>query len=144
MKRDHKGSRKLALLFLYTKSYVESPLDKLERLSKMWWPHRRKTLTHNQQEIQRLIGKWERKQVKCGTSEEWNRAVQHWDMPEALQGTNLWIDSIDLQMKGRNVISKKSRKWSYKLDAPERRYLFIFDCRGRVQKWWGKLFTQEV
>lgn len=83
------------------------------------------------------MGKWGRKQVQCGTSQEWNRAVQHWDMPKVLKGTNLWMDSVDLQMKGKSVMKKKNRKWSYKLDAPGRRYLFIFDGKGRVKKWWG-------
>ena len=128
---------------LYKELYGKS-IRQVRSTIKGWWPHQRKTLTHNQQVIQRLMGKWGRKQVQCGTSQEWNRAVQHWDMPKVLKGTNLWMDSVDLQMKGKSVMKKKNRKWSYKLDAPGRWYLFIFDGKGRVKKWWGGYSPQDI
>lgn len=142
-KRPQGFQKTCIYLALYKELYGKS-IRKLRKKVKVWWSYPRKTLGHNQQVIQRLLDKWGRKQVQCGSIDDWKRAVQHWDMPLTLKGTNLWIDSLDLQIKGKSRVKKKSRKWSYKLDAPGRRYMFVFDGNGRVRKWCGGVLSQNI
>ncbi len=49
----------------------------------------------------------------------------------------LWMDLFDLKKEGKNKISKKSTKWSYKCNAPGLRFMVLEDARGRIQKLWG-------
>jgi hypothetical protein len=109
----------------------------LRRAIKSWWPHDRKTLTHNHSRIRKVLGKWGKKKVVLGTAPDWNQAVRNWEMPKGLNGVNLWLDSVDFQQVGKTTEEKTSDRWSFKLNAPGQRYLVLFDGKGKVRQWWG-------
>jgi DDE superfamily endonuclease len=125
---------------IYIALYVDlfgKSIRKMRKMIKAWWGHRRRTLRHNQQVIRKALNKWGKKKVVVGTQQEWNRAVMDWDKPVDTKDTNLWIDSVDLPQVGKTTEDKKGDRWSFKLNGPGQRYLFLFDGKGRIQQWWG-------
>jgi len=49
----------------------------------------------------------------------------------------LWMDSTEFRMTGKNSMSTKDRNWSYKVNGPGRKWLFLHDARGRVMMVFG-------
>src|SRR5579883_2082400 len=92
---------------------------------------------HNVCEIRKVLAKWGRQQIVLGDLPTWKRAARHSAFPEKTQDACMLIDSSDFQIKGRRSISRKSAWWSYKLNAPGRRFTFLIDCRRRILKIWG-------
>jgi hypothetical protein len=128
---------KTCILIAVYKDVYGLSLRKLRKRIKTWWPHKRKTLAHNQKVIRHALAKWGESTVHLGTVEDWNEAVESWKRPSPLKDVNLWIDSIDFRLKGKATMSRKSKKWSYKLNSPGQRYLFLFDGKGQIRKYWG-------
>jgi hypothetical protein len=47
------------------------------------------------------------------------------------------MDSSDFPMQRRGKTSRKDPDWSYKLNRPGRRYMFLRDEKGKIRKIWG-------
>lgn len=54
------------------------------------------------------------------------------------QRVNLWLDSSDFPLaRKRGKRGRSSSKWSYKLNRPGRRYMFLRDGRRMIRHVWG-------
>lgn len=95
------------------------------------WTH--KCLNHNIQVLRKVIAKWAETKIKLGFEEEWNVAARHVSTDSILKSPNLWIDSSDWALQKWKGCSKKRSYWSYKLNKPGRRYMFIQDGKTRIR-----------
>ena len=99
-------------------------------------PHN--TMHHNSHAIRNALRPWAENLIRLGSSADWNSATRNLpNIPVSLHGANLWIDSFDVQIKGRNSIKTTDPKWSYKLNAPGRRYMVIQNGRRKFVRIWG-------
>ncbi len=64
-----------------------------------------------------------------------NHAVIHF--PDPFKDTNIWVDSTDFKLDGKSSMHPTSDTWSFKLNAPGRRYMLISDANRRVRKIYG-------
>jgi len=87
----------------------------------------KKTIEHNISAIRSVLCDWGKTQVPLGNLEDWNQAAKEKKFKKQVKGTNLWIDSTDFKMKGKRSTSRTKGDWSYKCNAPGRRYMFISD-----------------
>ena len=58
-------------------------------------------------------------------------------LKKEVERVNLWLDSTDAPMEGKERIRRFSSKWSYKCAGPARRYMVLSDAKGRIRKIWG-------
>jgi hypothetical protein len=121
---------------LYKDAYAVG-YTQLAKEIKRWFPLPPSTLQHNMKKLRRLFGDWGEDQIVLGSLEEWKQAASAVQLPPEVKNASLWIDSSDFRLKGKRFMSRKSRHWSYKLNAPGRRYMFLCDGKGRIRKIWG-------
>jgi hypothetical protein len=69
--------------------------------------------------------------------QDWKAAVRDVDLDPLLTNPCLWMDSSDFPKQRRGKSSRKDPDWSYKLNRPERRYMFLRDGKGTIGKIWG-------
>ncbi len=53
--------------------------------------------------------------------------------PKSQKNVNLWIDSSDFKLIGKNSTSTKDVSWSYKENSPDQRYMFVQDAQTRFR-----------
>jgi hypothetical protein len=111
--------------------------NSLQAKVKSWHPMSSKTLRRNTKALRKVFKGWGRKRIKLGNKQAWDKAVRHHSFPNQLKRVNLWIDSEDLRLTGRYVVSRKDPSWSFKCNSPGRRYMMLSDGKGRVRKLWG-------
>jgi len=95
------------------------------------------SLGHNVGSIRHKLGEWGRSKVVRGNLASWKNAVTHCRLDPLVEDTLLWIDSVDIQVEGKRSVSRKSGRWSFKLNAPGRRYMTVRDGRGSIVNVWG-------
>jgi len=117
---------------LYGRGYTELTNDIHD-----WLMISSKTLRHNVKEIRKYGYKWARKQLEAGALSEWKSAVRRKKFKKPLKNVTLFLDSVDFPLRGKTSVSKKDPKWSFKCNAPGRRYMVVSDGRGKVRKMWG-------
>ena len=64
-------------------------------------------------------------------------AASDTQMDKSPKNVNIWADSTDFQIQGKRTFGKKSPEWSFKLNAPGRRYLFLRNGKGIIIKLFG-------
>jgi hypothetical protein len=107
------------------------------RRSKSWFQLSCNSFIHNCNEIRTVLAQWGRRQVVLGNLVTWNRAARHCSFPKDISDACMLIDSSDFKIKGRRTVSRKDPSWSYKLNAPGRRFTLLIDCKRRILKAWG-------
>jgi hypothetical protein len=123
-------------ILLYHDLYDVGYLRILERIQK-WYPNEKNSLVHNCQEIRLALKAYANHSIKFGTLEEWIDAAQDTEPDKDPKNVNIWADSTDFQIEGRKNYGSKSDKWSPKLKAPGRRYMFFRNGLGIVIKLFG-------
>ena len=99
-------------------------------------PHN--TMLHNSHVIRRSLRVWAESYIRLGTCSDWNAATRNLsNMPTSLKDVNLWIDSFDVQVKGTRSTKVSDPTWSYKLNAPGRRYMVIQNGKRKIVQIWG-------
>lgn len=105
----------------------------LEIETKSWSHITSKTIERNSEYIRSILSEWGSKQINIGDEKEWNKAAEHIPKYKKLQSINLWMHDMDIQVWGKQYIKQKDYYWSYKLNAPGRRYLTICDGNGKIR-----------
>jgi hypothetical protein len=96
-----------------------------------------KSFQHNWGVIRKEIAKWAESTIDLGTAEDWDEAVEDVALPKEFENVNLWMDSTDFPKQRHKGGSRKDPDWSYKLNKPGRRFMFIRDGKGLIRKVWG-------
>jgi len=91
------------------------------------------SFVHNVRELTHHFSDWSKKQVVKGSCSDWNKQVRNVSFKKAVKDANLWVDSSDFTRIGKKSVSKKSRYWSYKNNAPALRFTLIKDGRGWIR-----------
>lgn len=101
------------------------------------------SLQHNTEIMRRLLADWAATQLDLGNRDIWKAHSRHFTTKKTFKECSLWIDSSDFPLAGKRVISRKSKMWSYKLNKPGQRFMFIVDGKGIVRKVWGGYSPKE-
>lgn len=102
-----------------------------------WYPAKDRALRHNIKKVRKGLKHWGESCILRGEQADWERAASHVPRSGTLKQVNLWADSEDLALTGKSSVSKKDPLWSYKKNAPGRRYMLFCNARGRIVKLWG-------
>ena len=70
---------------------------------------------------------------------DWKTAASTIEFPKNV-AADLWMDSSDFPLTGKRSTSRKDDWWSYKLNGPGCRYMFLIDGQGRIRKIWARYF----
>ena len=111
--------------------------QKLQDLIKSWWHINHKSLKHNTREVFRLSRLWAKKYIHLGDQKAWEAAARNVDIPSSVKEGLLFIDSCDFIYEGKNSISKKDDRWSYKENHPALRFWALSDAKRRIRRLWG-------
>lgn len=95
------------------------------------------SMLHNSQVLRKALDGWANQQFLVGDRNSWDEAARNGRFPASIGDANLWIDSVDYRIKGKQSASRKGPQWSYKLNAPGRRYVTIHNARRKVVKVYG-------
>jgi hypothetical protein len=111
--------------------------DRLYKEVSTWLQSSPKTLRHNTQVLRKTFHEWGKTIVQLGSLEEWQRAVGQLKLSGPVAKVCLWVDSFDLALEGKSKTSRKGPDWSYKKNAPGRRFMALQDGKGRYRALWG-------
>ena len=104
-------------------------------------------IRHNQKIFRHIAKQWAETYINVGNYAEWSRAMSKLPKPRHLQGIQLYIDSFDLRLSGKNSTSTSDQYWSYKCNSPGLKYFTLVDANSKVRKVWGpfspKLYDGE-
>lgn len=84
-----------------------------------------------------VLREWAMQHISLGNLQEWEAAASKCGLKGATKSANLWIDSSDFPFAGKRSTSKRSDRWSFKLNSPGRRYNVVVKGNGTVIKIWG-------
>lgn len=77
--------------------------------------------------------KWASHHIVLGKNVDWKAAAKDVKRTKDLAEVNIWIDSSDFAKQ-----KDRETDWSYKLNNPGRRYMFLQDGCNRILKIWKK------
>jgi hypothetical protein len=86
-----------------------------------------KSFQHNAKSLRVVLAKWGKSTIQLGMIQDWKAAVRDVDLDPLLTNACLWMDSSDFPKQRRGKTSRKDPDWSYKLNRPGRRYMFLRD-----------------
>lgn len=95
------------------------------------------SLEHNIPLIRECLRGWAETVIVPGNSTEWKAARSGLKLGSKVNDGNLWMDSTDFPVSGKVSTSRKSPRWSFKLNGPGRRYMMVFDAKGCAKFIWG-------
>lgn len=95
------------------------------------------SLNHNVPLVRLMLKKWADTVITTGTFADWKADAARTTMPKLVNDTNLLMDSSDFSIFRKSSTSRSSSSWSYKLNGPGSRYMFIVDALGRIKHIWG-------
>ena len=95
------------------------------------------SLRHNIQVLRKVLNNYGEKNIVLGDAEDWEKEAGIVERLGDLAHVNLWMDSSDFKKFRKISSSRKGPEWSYKLNGPGRRYMFLQDAKGRFRKVWG-------
>ena len=98
---------------------------------------RSKTLRHNTKLTRKILSEWSRNQIINEGRRVWDDHRGMLPSRVGLHEVNLLIDSTDFRRSGKQSMSTKDHRWSYKVNGPGQRYTVVMDARGIIQKIWG-------
>jgi hypothetical protein len=75
--------------------------------------------------------------VELGDLKQWMTCTRHVVIPNVLEGTYLWVDSVDFPRQKAHGLTPRSPEWSYKENHPALRYMCLCDGRGVMRNVWG-------
>ena len=104
---------------------------------KDWYGNSHKSLCHNTKKIRKILKKWAISVMMIGDLQTWKDLSKLVAKVDPLKKVNLWMDSSDFTLKGKQRSLTKNIYWSYKLNSIGRRYQCIFDAQGRCRGLWG-------
>jgi hypothetical protein len=90
-----------------------------------------KSMLHNGKILRDSLANWADTNIVLGNADTWNAAAVNSNFPPSLKDANLWVDSVDIKLKG--ICSRKGPGWSYKLNHQGVRWLTVADARRRVR-----------
>jgi hypothetical protein len=102
-----------------------------------WLKSSSETLCHNIHCLHLIFKDWATMQVWLSSKEEWDHLAANLKLKGAVMGTNLWMDSFDVHLKGRSTVSCKDPLWSYKCNSPRVCYMALQDAHGKFWALWG-------
>jgi hypothetical protein len=102
-----------------------------------WYPNSMHSLHHNTQALRLELKDWARGVIELGELDDWIEDAADTLPDQAPNDVNIWVDSVDYQIQGRRSYGKKSDKWSFKRNAPGRRYMIFRNGLGKVIKIFG-------
>ena len=108
----------------------------LAKITKPWLHLSDCSLRHNIKIIINILGQWGKSQLLLGTKKDWNKTSKEIKMQKYTKGSNLLMDSVDIRLWGKQSTSKKNSTWSYKCNAPGRRYQVLTDMQPKILKIW--------
>jgi hypothetical protein len=132
MNRNRNFNLNVLLATLYKDLYAKSYAD-LEKDFKRFLKLSRDSWEHNIQAMRKVLGEWGETTVERGTKGEWDKVMRNRPLPKHVQGVNLWGDSTDFRLIGKQSSSTGSPDCSHKLGAPAQRYMIFMDGKGRVR-----------
>eukprot|EP00005_Dracoamoeba_jomungandri_P008799 CAMPEP_0174276072 /NCGR_PEP_ID=MMETSP0439-20130205/60184_1 /TAXON_ID=0 /ORGANISM="Stereomyxa ramosa, Strain Chinc5" /LENGTH=213 /DNA_ID=CAMNT_0015368261 /DNA_START=512 /DNA_END=1153 /DNA_ORIENTATION=+ len=84
-----------------------------------------------------LLGEWGKEHIQLGDLDAWEKSAQNTPRKGKYRSVVLWIDSTDFRLVGKRKVSRRSRKWSFKLNSPGQRFMMLMDAKRRIRGLWG-------
>jgi hypothetical protein len=106
--------------------------NKVVKMISRWYPNKHNALRINCQRLRLALSEWATTKFRLGTLDEWIQAAANTRPNSHPQNVNIWVDSTDFQLQRGKEMGKKSHHWSFKLNAPGRRYMVFRNGLGRV------------
>jgi hypothetical protein len=95
------------------------------------------SMDNNSKVLRKALEPWANAQIELGSADVWNEAQSRCHFPDPFKDTNIWVDSTDFRLDGKSSTHPTSDTWSFKLNAPGRRYMLLSDANRRVRKIYG-------
>ena len=125
------------VLFTFFKDLKNMSYHDLE--SKYWLGYHiaHSTLNWNVPLTRECLKSWAENHIVVGTLDEWQHIASQYKFGQPVKNTCLWMDSTEFRLEGARSTSRKSPYWSYKLNSPGVKFMFVLDARGCIRKVWG-------
>jgi hypothetical protein len=91
------------------------------------------TQNHFNTIINSFVNSSTHRQTHTSKIEVWNELANFLQKKKRLKTVNLIMDSIDFQLFGHILASKKDSSWSYKLNGPEQQFQALVDLKRKFQ-----------
>lgn len=95
-------------------------------------PMSKRSLRHNVQLVRSALREWANKVLLPTPLATLERLAKDQIVVESFQKVHIWVDSTEFRLSGKCSLSRKDQNWSYKVNGPGRKWLFLHDARGRV------------
>jgi len=103
-----------------------------------WYKIGHNSYQHNVKVVRKYLASWaDSDALIFGSLDEWNKSAKICKFNNDMKNVCLWMDSTDIRTTGIRKKSKRGSEWSYKLNAPGRRWMVIQDAKRRVIKLYG-------
>jgi len=90
------------------------------------------TLQRNVQLIRDELEEWALNKIVVGDEFAWERSMKNFKRGKYVKYVNLFIDSTNYRLRGKNSTSTSHPSWSFKKNEPAKRYMCIFDGKSRI------------
>lgn len=102
-----------------------------------WYAPGSRTLRHNVKVLRRALKVWAKKRINKHARDRVNAHARVLPEKSNPLKINSLLDSVDYRLKGKSSTSRRHENWSYKLNAPGRRYMTVITLMGEVVQMWG-------
>ena len=92
--------------------------QKILRLVNVGFHVQLKSFAHNTKIIRNLLFRWAQSVITLSSTVQWNLTAKILPTRKGFKAINLIIDSIDVQLCGKESCLKHDPHWSFKLNAP--------------------------
>ena len=113
--------------------------NKLSRVLNFPYKIANKSLHNNFKIVRNVLKSWAEDKIIPGSTSDWIEAASNCQFQKEVEDTNLWLDSVDIRLPGKNTLSKKDPMWSYKKNGPGRRFECISDANQVIRLLKGPL-----
>lgn len=90
------------------------------------------SVAHNIRVMRKKLALWAKTHIKAGQLSDWVSTARKSKFLKKVRDANLLMDSTDFALYGKRKTSKKSTDWSFKLNGPGQRYMFVLNTKSKV------------
>jgi DDE superfamily endonuclease len=122
-----------AILICIYKDIKNLSYEELYGKVKLWHRIAKSTLEENTKKVRRCLREWAEIILVPDSFAALEKAARRHKRPAPCIGVNLWIDSSDFAETETTGLSRKDSRFSHKTMSEARRWLTIYDGKGRTQ-----------
>ena len=134
----------MTLLLALYKDITNISYSKLLEQVRSTYSVQKEALEHNIQRARLALRTWAMSIMRPDDVKTIERRgkICHLRFPVWLQTVSLWVDTSDFPRRSEPNMSRKSPRWSHKLNAAGMKWLFIFDAKRSPQFVEGPFFPK--